>query len=113
MAFLIIGTLERDEGMVVGTPDYPHSSDCCCEGRINLRSIWNRKFECSWHGIYMSSLGTAAVLEILPSFPSFPYQLLIFHVPNLVSSYPSGMDHAVIFSASFQSQLSQIKQPSG
>lgn len=63
--------------------------------------------------MYLSSLGTAAVLEILPSFPSFPYQLLIFWMLKAVPSHPSGMDDAVFFPASLQSQLSQIKQPSG
>lgn len=63
--------------------------------------------------MYLSSLGTAAVHKILPSFPSFPYQLFIFHTLKAVSSHSGEMHHAVIFSASLQSQLGQIKQPSG
>lgn len=81
------------------------------EGTIKSRGNWKRKLECSWPGMYLPSLGTAAVLQIMLSFPSFPFQLLNFHMLKAVSSHPSGMDHAMIFYASLQSHLSQIKEP--
>lgn len=105
--FLLIDSLGRDGGMIVGASDYSCSWDCCLEGTVNLRSSWKRKLECCWHGIYLPSLGTAAVLQIMLPFPSFSYLLLIFHMLKGVLSHPCGMDHAEVFSASLQSQLSQ------
>lgn len=58
------------------------------------------------------SLGTVALLKVLLSLPSFPHQLLIFHMLKAVSSHHSRMDHVVLFSASVQSQIGQIEQPS-